>query len=223
MHSCFKEKFGVPRQPGLVKAAPGIIEFFPEYSREEAFRGLGAFSHIWVLFLFHQNLCEQWRPTVRPPRMGGNQRAGVFATRSPFRPNHIGMSVVALDRVEIAESRMLLHVSGIDLVEGTPVIDIKPYINYVDAIPNAKSGFAEEAPVRQLQVEFTPQAQQQCEQLAADYPDLNELITQLLALDPRPAYTDEDDDKIYGMRLYDFDVKWRVRGSKVFVLELAAV
>lgn len=222
IQSCFKEKFCIPRQPGLATHAKGVVELFPEYSRAEAVRGLEAFSHIWLIFLFHQAMEATWRPTVRPPRLGGNQRLGVFATRSPFRPNHMGLSVVALDNIEFRGQQILLHVSGLDLVEGTPVLDIKPYLSYVDSVANARGGFAETAPPTTFQVVFTPQAAQTCEFYQTNYPGLRALITQILSLDPRPAYSKEN-NKEYGMRLYDFDLRWRVENDLVVVLNLAPV
>ena len=221
MRSCFKDKFGVPRQPGMVSAAKGVIELSSEYGRPEAVRGLEEFSHIWVLFWFHQAQREQWKPTVRPPRLGGNQRLGVFSTRSPFRPNPIGMSVVELERVELGQGKVRLHVKGLDLIDETPVIDIKPYLTYVDAVPTAQAGFAGEAP-RHLKIEFLPEAQEQCIRYQQFYPDLYELICQSLALDPRPAYS-ADEDRVYGIRLYDFDVRWQVRQESVLVLKLLKI
>ena len=224
VHSCYKEKFGVPRQPGLVNLAQGMIELFPEYSSPEAVRGLESFSHIWVLYMFHRLVGKPWRPTVRPPRLGGNQRMGVFATRSPFRPNNIGMSVVKLGRIEVTNEKVCLHVSGLEMIEGTPVIDIKPYLGYVEAIADAQSGYATSEPEKKLKVEFSPLAQKQCEQRAKQYPGLIELIEQLLVLDPRPAYMgDNEEVKEYGMQLYNFDLKWQVNGDTVIVKDLKSL
>ena len=222
IHSCYKGKFGVPRQPGLVPLAGGVIELSEEYAEAAAVRGLAQFSHIWVIFLFHQTLSVPWKPTVRPPRLGGNQRMGVFASRSPFRPNHLGLSVVALQRVETSQGRVCLHVNGLDVVDGTPVVDIKPYLPYVDAIPEAVGGYADQSPDEVLRVEFSPLAQQQCQDVSERYPQLENLIEQVLVLDPRPAYSEANDaQKVYGMKLYEFDVKWVVRDDMVHVLSLA--
>ena len=224
IHSCYKEKFGIPRQPGLASFAQGVVELLPEYGCAESVRGLEAFSHIWLLFLFHQVPLGQWKPTVRPPRLGGNQRMGVYSTRSPYRPNHIGMSVVALERIEVIEGKVSLQVSGLDLVEGTPIIDIKPYLGYVDSIEAAQGGFASTVPEQKLRVRFSPLARQQCQDLSSDYPHLLSLIEQILALDPRPAYTDGcNNEKVYGMRLYDFDLKWQVSSEGVWVTELSRI
>ena len=221
IHSCYKEKFGVPRQPGLAPLAEGVIELSQEYAEAEAVRGLEQFSHIWVIFLFHQTLNSLWKPTVRPPRLGGNQRMGVFASRSPFRPNHLGLSVVALQHVEASAGRVCLHVNGLDLVDGTPVVDIKPYLPYVDAIPEAVGGYADQSPGKVLRVEFSSLAQQQCQSASEQYPQLEKLIEQVLVLDPRPAYSEGGDtERVYGMKLYEFDVKWVVRDDMVHVLSL---
>ena len=156
IHSCFKEKFGIPRQPGLVPAARAVLELLPPYNRAEAVRGLEGFSHIWVSFVFHACLDAPWKPTVRPPRLGGNRRLGVFATRSTHRPNPIGLSAVELERIETGPGRVLLHLKGADLMDGTPVLDIKPYLPYSDVIPGATGGFAAEAPARSVRGEFQP-------------------------------------------------------------------
>jgi len=222
VHSCFKEKFGIPRQPGLVTHARAQIEILPPYNRPEAFRGLENFSHLWISFVFHKHLGEDWRPTVRPPRLGGNRRVGVFASRSTYRPNPLGLSVVTLDRIEAEGDRVVIHVSGIDLLDGTPVVDIKPYVPYVDAIPDARGGFAPTPPDRRLSIAFTDTAERQIrEREAAGLHDLRDLITELLQLDPRPAYRSEETEAAeFGMRLYDFDLRWRVEGEQVTVIAL---
>ncbi|MDX5332656.1 MAG: tRNA (N6-threonylcarbamoyladenosine(37)-N6)-methyltransferase TrmO [Gammaproteobacteria bacterium] len=222
VHSCFREKFGIPRQPGLVPHARARIEILAPYNRAEAFRGIEDFSHLWIGFLFHRHLGAAWRATVRPPRLGGNERVGVFATRSTYRPNPLGLSVVRLDHVEIAGDAVSLHVSGIDLLDGTPVVDIKPYLPYADALPEARGGFAPTPPDRTLGIVFTETADRQiAAREAAGLPDLRALITELLQLDPRPAYRGgETGAADYGMRLYDFDLRWRVEGKTVTVTAL---
>ncbi len=220
VHSPYKEKFGVPRQPGLVPQAKGSLELLPPFNRPEAVIGLEGYSHIWIQFLFDRNRREKWQPTVRPPRLGGNTRVGVFASRSPFRPNPIGLSVVRLERVVNNENGVILEVSGLDLVDGTSVLDIKPYVAYVDSIPDAASGFAATAPSPLLKVSFSYAA---LKQLAArpDEAELKPLITGLLETDPRPAYIKEGrQQRIYGIRLYDFDLRWRVVDEAAEVLEL---
>ncbi len=219
IRSPFKEKFGIPRQPGLVPEIRASLELVPPYNKPEAVAELEGYSHLWIQFVFHQILREQWRPKVRPPRLGGNQRVGVFASRSPFRPNPIGLSVVALEQIVVQGDRVILELSGVDLLDATPVLDIKPYVPYVDSIPDAASGFAPTAPTMPLGVEFSPQAQTQL-QGRADGKELRVLITRLLELDPRPAYAAED-GRVYGFRLYDFDLRWQVDRDQVLVLELA--
>ncbi len=212
VHSCFKDKFGVPRQPGLVKGARGEIELFPPYDRAEAVVGLEAFSHLWITFVFHHCLEDNVRLAVRPPRLGGNKKLGVFATRATHRPNPIGLSVVALEEVFQHEGRTRLRLSGLDLVEGTPVLDIKPYLPYADAVPGANAGYAQEAPVATLKVSFSPAAQAACHQHEQRWPELADLIDSVISLDPRPAYRrGAEHERIFGICLYDLDVRWRVQ------------
>lgn len=219
IHSCYKEKFGIPRQPGQVTAAKASLELLPPYDREEALEGLEGFSHIWITFVFHQAQREQWKPTVRPPRLGGNKRVGVFASRSPFRPNPIGLSLVELDGIDKENGKLLLHLKGIDLVDGTPVLDIKPYLPYAEALADARGGFANEAPEKIFRVEFRQQAEVQCREKENEIPELKMVIEQLLQHDPRPAYS-ELDDRIYGIRIYDFDLKWQVEEGIIRVIAL---
>lgn len=222
IRSCFKEKFGIPRQPGLAPDARATLEIFPPFDAEEAFRGLSEFSHVWLIFVFHESARDGWKPTVRPPRLGGNRRIGVFATRSGFRPNPIGLSAVELTAVERLSGTLTLSLAGVDLLDGTPVLDIKPYLPYADAIPGATGGFAPEAPKARAPVEFSQQATTYCERREADdLPYLRKLITQILALDPRPAYRSrKDGGKRFGVRIFDVDVKWEYRGSVVHVLNV---
>lgn len=222
VQSPFKEKFGIPRQSGLVLEAKARLELLAPYNRPEAVMGLEDFSHVWLQFVFHQSIRQEWQPTVRPPRLGGNQRVGVFSSRSPFRPNPIGLSVVGLDAVEIEGDRVALLLSGIDLVDGTPILDIKPYIGYSDSLPNTRSGFATEPPVNVFDVVFSEAAESQ---LLNRYEpqELRRFIMNLLSLDPRPAYSGASAgsrERVYGMRLYDFDLRWRVDGVQVEVLTL---
>lgn len=199
--SCYKEKFGTPRQPGIVPDSHAEIVFAPEYGNPEAFRELDGFSHIWVLFLFHQTAGKPWRPTVRPPRLGGNRRVGVFASRSPFRPNHIGLSAVKLEGIEFTPDRgTVLKLSGIDLVDGTPVLDIKPYLPFTDCLPMAQGGYAASVP------ELIP-VRIPMELEASFPPSFIELLRQTLATDPRPAFHEED-DRTYGLTLENYNVHW---------------
>jgi len=217
--SCFKEKFGIPRQPGLAPAAKATLILSPPYNQSEALSGLEAFSHIWLIYVFHGIEKGKWNPTVRPPRLGGNQRAGVFATRSNFRPNPIGLSVVKLEKVYTHGADVCLELSGVDLLDGTPVLDIKPYLPYADKITDATSGFAPEAPENRLVVDFAPEALAVGQRLdAGPAPGILDLIAQMLRLDPRPAYTgDGDPDRVYGFRIWDVDVKWRVENGTAIV------
>lgn len=220
IHSPFREKFGIPRQPLLVPEARATLELLAPYDRLEALNGLEGFSHVWLTFVFHQALREQWQPTVRPPRLGGNRRIGVFASRSPFRPNPIGLSVVGLEGIGVVEGRAELQLYGVDLLDGTPVLDIKPYIPYVDSVPEAKAGYAVDAPPACMTVRFSEQAEGQLKQ-RPDADGLRQLIAGLLKTDPRPAYVGKGQpDRVYGIRLYDFDLKWSVHGDLVEVLAL---
>lgn len=221
IHSCFKENFGIPRQSGLVSEAKATIEVFPSYGKKEAFRGLDEFSHIWVLFIFHSRKGKSWKPTVRPPRLGGNEKVGVYATRSPFRPNPIGISVVELEKIVHEKNKTLLYLNGVDFLDSTPVIDIKPYISYSDSIPQAVCGFASQTPSPCFKVEFTPSALEFCERRKKNFPDLERLINQLLQFDTRPAYYSQSPiKKLFGMKLFNLDVKWTVNENIVTVLSI---
>ena len=203
IHSEFKEKFSIPRQPGLT-LLESVIEFIPPYNRPEAFTGLDQFSHVWILFEFHQ-VNDSESLTVRPPRLGGNKRLGVFATRSPKRPNRLGLSVVKLVKIENGK----IIVSGGDFLDGTPVFDIKPYLPEIESIPEAKGGWASEVSSEKLTVVFD------CECNSA----LKEKIVQVLSLDPRPRFH-EDGYKQYGSKLGEVDVHWSVENNIVRVKEI---
>lgn len=222
IRSCYREKFGIPRQPGLVPV-DGSIEIHPEYARQEAFRGLEDFSHIWVIFVFHQAVRENWKPTVRPPRLGGNERLGVFASRSMFRPNPVGLSVVELQCIEqTGTSGIRLSIRGGDFMDGTPVIDIKPYLPYADAIHDARGAYAQEPPGARLSIGFEPAVLAVIDRYRTRLPELEETIRAILRYDPRPAYRSRgaSDPSRFAMRLYDFDLKWFVEGRQVTVYEL---
>ncbi len=219
VRSPYKEKFGIPRQPGLVPSARGRLQLLEPYTDPAMLDGLEGFSHLWLIFGFHACVAQGWRPRVRPPRLGGNREVGVFASRSPFRPNHLGLSVVEYLGVETGESTALL-VAGLDLLDGTPVYDIKPYVPYVDALPDALGGFASTQPEQTLQVCFSATAQATLDS-QADAAWLRSLIEESLTLDPRPAYRrGAESDRVYGMRLDRFDVRWRVTGAFVEVVAL---
>ncbi|OLQ79524.1 tRNA (N6-threonylcarbamoyladenosine(37)-N6)-methyltransferase TrmO [Photobacterium proteolyticum] len=218
IRSPYKEKFAVPRQPGLVPSARSEIVLRGEANALEAVRGLEQFSHLWLLFLFDQNLEAGWRPTVRPPRLGGNERIGVFASRATFRPNGIGMSAVEFKGIRQDGKDIVIELGGVDLVDGTPIIDIKPYIPYSDSLPLATGGFADEEPDT-LSVTFTARAESQLtgKQLARQ----RAVIEEVLAQDPRPAYKKgKPDSKEYGVHLFNYNVKFTVDDEKVTVTAL---
>lgn len=219
VRSPYKEKFAVPRQPGLVTRARARLEMLPPYNDASAFRGLGEFSHLWLVFVFHQTREQGWKPTVRPPRLGGNERVGVFATRSTFRPNPLGLSVVSLEGMYQEGSKVWLELGGVDLVDGTPVVDIKPYIPWADAVPQAHGGFAPAAPDINMEVIFSPEAEQAC--ALSPVPELKAFIAEVLVQDPRPAYKrDSLERQQYGVRLYHYNVKYEVTGRLTRVLTI---
>lgn len=207
IHSCFKEKFAIPRQPALAPAATGEIELFAPFDDPIAIEGLEEVSHLWLSFIFHQALPKEneLRLRVRPPRLGGNKKLGVFATRATHRPNPLGLSVVKLDGIKNGR----LQISGIDLLDGTPIVDIKPYVPYADSLPHAKNEIANAQPVLSV-VEFEADALSEAlfHGLRLDQP-VKELIEQMLAQDPKPAYQKPDPERLYGVKIWDLDVKWR--------------
>lgn len=222
VRSPFAEKFGIPRQAGLAPDAIAEIQLLSPYDDPAMLQDLVGFSHLWLTFVFDRCLERGWQPKVRPPRLGGNREVGVWASRSPFRPNGLGLSLVRL--LEVVEGPApLLRVGGVDLLDGTPVLDIKPYLPYSDCIADAEGGYAAARPDPALDVVFTETAEGQlasCEQPA----QLRRLITQVLALDPRPAYRrGAEPDRVYGMRLAGLDVRWVCEQDRVRVLELAEV
>lgn len=211
IQSCFKEKFAIPRQPLLAPAAKGILELIPPFNASDALVGLEQVSHIWLLFIFHQCLEEKPRLKVRPPRLGGNRSLGVFATRSTFRPNGLGQSVVKLDRIDQGK----LYLSGIDLLDGTPVIDIKPYIPYADIVPNASNQIASESP-NTIKVHWQTDAFAQAKQHAYRLQQpLVELIEQCLCQDPRPAYQKPEPTRIYGVTFWDVNIRWHYPSTEL--------
>lgn len=215
IHSDFPTKFGIPRQSGLVPELQAKIVFEPEYRRREALEGLEGYSHIWLIWEFSQSVREGWSATVRPPRLGGNVRKGVFATRSPFRPNALGLSCVELTAVsEEPEEGPVLWVAGADLLDGTPIYDIKPYLPFTEAHPGARAGFAGEVKEYHLEVDFPLPLRFgfSGEQVRA--------LLKLLAADPRPAYQ-EDPERVYGMPFAGKDIRFRVADGRLAVLEVA--
>lgn len=201
------------------------MELIEPYNRKEAVRGLEKFSHIWVIFVFHKSESRgQWKPTVRPPRLGGNERVGVFASRSPHRPSPIGMSAVKLAGIEESKDKILLHLSGIDLLDGTPVLDVKPYIGYADSIEDSYDGFAKNNPEITHAVTFSDQADAYCQDRIEEQPDLREMITKILETDPRPAFYKKYDtglaEREFGVYILDFELRWVVQEDRILVTAL---
>ena len=213
IRSDFKTKFGVPRQSGLVEALRARIVFEPEYRNADALRGIEGFSHLWLIWQFSEAVREDWSPTVRPPRLGGNERMGVFATRSPFRPNAIGLSCVRLDGVEQTAEGSVLLVSGADLMDGTPIYDIKPYLPYADCRPEALGGFAPAPAGARLAVDIPPELLERVPE------NKRAALAGVLSQDPRPSYQ-HSPQRVYGMAFGDFDVRFRVEGSTLHVVDV---
>lgn len=215
VRSCFGGKFGVPRQPGLCPSAWGELVFHEPYRSPEAIRGIEGFSHVWLIFGFHETVGQGWKPTVRPPRLGGNQRVGVFASRSTFRPNGLGLSLVRLEG--IGETGALL-LGGLDLLDGTPVYDVKPYLPYAESIPDASSGFAA-AEIPRLRVEIADSA-------AAAFENLPErarnVIREALALDPRPAVRSDEPGRVFGALLCGKNVRFQIENGTCRIVEIGA-
>ncbi|MBU2711414.1 tRNA (N6-threonylcarbamoyladenosine(37)-N6)-methyltransferase TrmO [Zooshikella sp. WH53] len=234
IHSCFKQKFGIPRQSRLAPAATAELVLLPPYNRAEAIKGLEQFSHIWITFIFHQIQSDDWLPTIRPPRLGGKQRLGVFATRSTHRPNPLGLSAVKLEEICVQDSEVYLKLSGVDFLDKTPVVDIKPYLPYADVITDATYGYADQPLDEQcpnkLQILFTADTQQFC----ADYQKqtgrvLGSLIQQILAQDPRPAYLrnkpvpESEQPRYHGISLWDLNIRWYYSTAGIVVDDIQFV
>lgn len=214
IRSQFPEKFGIPRQSGLVEELKARVVFEPEYRDPQALRGLEGFSHIWLIWQFSRSMGAGWSPTVRPPRLGGNERMGVFATRSPFRPNPMGLSCVKLEKVELSTSEgPVLWVAGADLMDGTPIYDIKPYLPYADCKPQAVGGFASAPKEATLTVDFPSQLLERVPR------ELREALSGVLAQDPRPTYH-HDPQRVYGMAFGGLQVRFTVDGDRLTVVEV---
>lgn len=219
VRSCFGGKFAIPRQPGLCPSAWGRLEFHAPYRSHEAVRGIEGFSHVWLIFGFHGTAGQGWKPTVRPPRLGGNKRVGVFASRSTFRPNGLGLSLVKLEGVDLEdEAAPVLLLGGIDLMDGTPVYDVKPYLPYAEAVPGVSAGFAEDAPAR-MPVELAAEA-------AADFGRLPErarqVVREVLSLDPRPPVQTTDPERVFGAALCGRNVRFKIRDGVCTIVSIRA-
>jgi tRNA-Thr(GGU) m(6)t(6)A37 methyltransferase TsaA len=233
VQSCFKEKFGIPRQPGLVPEAKGIIQLRNDPDLTTAIRLLDGFSHLWLVFVFHQHGSRNWKPSIRPPRLGGSKKVGVLASRSPHRPNPIGISAVTLEKIVLGRAEgTQIHVGGIDLLDGTPILDIKPYIPYADSFPEASTGWVLE-PIERVPVDFTPEAMAAIltQESLRGYENLKTLITEMLGLDPRPAsqkkhsprHSPQAQNTRHGFRLFEFDVRWMIQDEKFTVFEFVVI
>ena len=211
--SDYHEKFGIPRQSGLVQSMRSIIRFEPEFRNAEALRGLEGFSHLWIVWIFSENIRETWSPTVRPPRLGGNKRLGVFATRSSFRPNPIALSCVKIEQINIdgTEGPEII-VSGADLLDGTPIVDIKPYLPYADAHPEAVGGFADTVLRNKIHVK-------ESDVLNKLSPEKRSMLIEILEQDPRPAYQNNP-ERIYGFSFADSEIKFKVAGDELEVVSI---
>ena len=227
IRTCFTEKFGVPRQSMMIPEATGVLKLNADPLYRQALNHLEEFSHVWIVFVFHQHVKKDWRPTIRPPRVGGPRRVGVFASRSPHRPNPIGMSAVKLERIDLdAPGGIELHLSGVDFMDGTPVLDIKPYLPFADIIPEASSGWAG-GEIPKYAVEFSPESLSALQKYSERrHPRSRELILQILEWDPRPRSqraampieSPETEGKTFDIRILDFDVKWKVKNGQIEVV-----
>ena len=214
----FPEKFGIPRQSGLAKGLRGRIVFVPEYRNPDALRGLEGFSHIWLIWEFSANRTREWQPTVRPPRLGGNTHLGVFATRSPFRPNPLGLSCVEIDSVDLfTDEGPVITVKGADLMDGTPVYDIKPYIRYADSRQQAVCGYVDALEERSLKVVFPSELSEKIEDTS-----IIPSLVETLRLDPRPSYHD-DPERVYGLSFAGLNVRFKVDGAVLTVVDVASL
>jgi tRNA-Thr(GGU) m(6)t(6)A37 methyltransferase TsaA len=225
----FSQRFGIPRQPGLVPEAKGILKFDPDPDYQTALKTIEEFSHVWVIFVFHAHGGNKWKPTIRPPRLGGKAKVGVLSSRSPHRPNPIGLSVFEVERVDLlARGGPEIHVKGIDLLDGTPILDVKPYLPYADSVPDANPGWASDDIVK-TPVEFLPLAEEKIANAEANgFSGLRNLIEQLITIDPRPAFQKTDlppeaehsQGKDFGLLVKVFDVKWRIERHQFVIYDI---
>jgi tRNA-Thr(GGU) m(6)t(6)A37 methyltransferase TsaA len=218
--TCFGSKFAVPRQPGLCPSAWGELVFHSPYRNADSIRGIEGFSHLWLIFGFHETIDQGWKPTVRPPRLGGNERVGVFASRSTFRPNGLGLSLVTLEGIDTTSpDGPILKLGGVDLIDGTPIYDIKPYLPYAESIPNARSGYAQ-VEIPRLKVEI-------CDDTQAAFTALPDraqnLIIEALSLDPRPAVQSQQHDRTFGAILCGKNIRFTVEGRTCLIVDMTDV
>lgn len=221
IHTPFKQKFAIPRQPNLV-SVPGTIVMQPGFDDPAVFKGIEGFSHLWLLFVFHETLSRGWKPAVKAPRLGGNATLGVFASRSTHRPNGIGMSVVKRESIENTDGRLCLKVSGVDLLDGTPILDIKPYLPYADGCADATDPLDNYTPIPNREVRFVPALATQLAKIESRVPGFTRLTDGILRQDPRPAYRQphDNDKKIYKVSVYDYDISWHVTEGVIEVTKI---
>ena len=221
VNSPYKQKFVIPRQANLASAAIGTIELNKEFTDFDCLRGMNQFTHLWVIYFLHKTASQGWSATVQPPRLGGKKKVGVFSSRAAFRPNPIGISAVKYIEHFKKDRSIYIKISGMDLLDGTPVLDIKPYIPYADSLPNANGGYASEKPEKRLSVEFSDYAEKKLRAFETERENLRPLIMQVLSLDPRPAWEiNTPDPKQYGVALFDINIKFQVHGEAVIVTAL---
>lgn len=228
IQSPFKQRYGVPRQPGLARNAVGLIQFKKDPDLKSALKTIEQFSHLWIVFVFHQHGGKKWKPSIRPPRLGGRTKVGVLASRSPHRPNPIGISVVKINKVDLENPQgPSIEVQGLDLLDGTPVLDVKPYIPYADAVPEAIAGWAT-PPINRLAVTYSKEALLFLQTHSQPTSPLQDLITEILELDPRPAYLQREEpatsphfwNKTYGIEISGFEVKYTFNADGILVLSI---
>lgn len=219
VHSCYKEKFAIPRQAGLVSSATAYIEFFKPYNHPDMFKGLEGFSHIWLSFVFDQHLNKGFNNLVSPPMLNGTEQFGVFATRSPYRPNPIGLSVVKLEQIQFREDSIFLHIKGADILDKTPILDIKPYIQYADSIENTDNGFTSNIKENEFTIYFSAHVDTQIIKAKKHIPDIRQFIEQLLSQDPRPHYN-KSFKTHYCTKVYQYDLHWKINSKDIEVLSL---
>ncbi|MDD5758524.1 MAG: tRNA (N6-threonylcarbamoyladenosine(37)-N6)-methyltransferase TrmO [Desulfobulbaceae bacterium] len=232
IQSCFKEKFGVARQSMMIPQALGVLKLNPDPAYPNSLNHLKEFSHLWIIFVFHKNIAKGWKPLINPPRLEAPKQVGVFASRSPHRPNPLGMSAVKLEKIDFsAPGGIELHLSGLDILDGTPVLDIKPYLSFADSFVDATLGWASQS-IQKYRVEFSSESITSIHKSGTRYhPNLQALLQQMLELDPRPTSqrkrsrieSDASEGLVFAFRIFDFDVKWKIHNKGIFVMGLEAL